>query len=128
MDYEQVYLWLDLTASQRTLVDNHHELRDTFKQLASNYSHLKVHDGDFDSCPQGVLIMAARSVPSSKYCMAKTEPEYRSELDCLKEALIKKPSLEGRVIGPTDDPKDIRMYGDNFELHDRVRKVSGFGF
>jgi len=128
MEQNQIYLWLDLTDSQRTLVDNHHELRYKFRQLASHYSHLKVHDGDFDPVPEGILIMAARSVPSSKYCMAKVEQEYRTELDRLKVDLIKESDLEKRVIGPTDDPRQIRIYGDNFELHEKVKKVSGLGF
>ena len=111
------YLWLNLTTKEdrNAFVKDHLELRKTFDRLGRNYPHLQVHDGNFDALPDCVVVLASRSIPSSRYCMAKTSEQYRQEIDCLRNDLLGA-SLEERVIGPTNNPKDVFQYGDNFEL------------
>jgi hypothetical protein len=124
---EDWYMWLNLTKEGNTLVENHHEIRAKFRELGKRYEHLQIHDGDFDPVPDGIMILASRSIPSSRYCMAKTTAAYRSELDSLKNDLVKE-SLETRVIGPTNSPMEVQQYGDNFKLHEIVRRRSGLYF
>lgn len=124
---EDWYLWLDLTnkGDQNSFVENHRTLRTQFKEYGKKYQHLQVHDGNFDSLPDCVLVLTSRSVPSSRYCMAKTTATHKSELDGLKIDLLKE-SLECRIVGPTDDPREVQLYGDNFQLHEIFRRRSGF--
>jgi len=120
-------MWLNLTEEENknALVENHQEIRDKFRELGKRYEHLQIHDGDFDPVPEGIMILAARSIPSSKYCMARTTMNHKSELDDLKNDLVNK-SLDSRVIGPTNSSIEIQQYGDNFKLHEIVKRRAGF--
>lgn len=111
------YLWLNLTREEdrNSFVENHRALRSQFKEYGKRYEHLQVHDGDFDPLPSCVIYLAARSVPSSRYCMAKTAGQFKPELDGLKNDLINA-SLESRIIGPTNNLEMVEQYGDNLEL------------
>jgi len=115
------YLWLNLTKDEyrNSFAENHHELRSAFKKYGEKYPHLQIHDGDFDPLPDCVIVLTSRSVPSSRYCMAKTTSSFKPELDNLKGDLAKA-SLEKRIIGPTNDLGMVEEYGDNFELQKKL--------
>ncbi|MDD5191725.1 MAG: hypothetical protein PHH54_03555 [Candidatus Nanoarchaeia archaeon] len=117
------YLWLNLTKNndRSKFVENHQALRTQFVEYGRKYEHLQIHNGDFDALPSCLIVLASRSVPSSRYCMAKTTAEYKSELDGLKSYLVSA-SLENRVIGPTCEQEKVTQYGDNFELQKIINR------
>ena len=118
------YLWLNLTKDEyrNSFAENHLELRSVFKKYGKKYQHLQIHDGDFDPLPSCVIVLTSRSVPSSRYCMAKTTNSFKPELENLKNDLVKA-SLEKRIIGPTSDLRMVEQYGDNFELQKRLVRL-----
>ena len=124
-------MWFDLMKNHNSLVDEHRAVREIFSNLGSKYEHLKVHDGNLDPLPDGILILSSRQIPSAKYCMAKTEETYLNELESLKKDLLQHESLKGlenRIIGPTNNIGDTNRYGDNFELHEIMKRQSGLQF
>ncbi len=52
----------------------------------------------------------------------KTIDKLSIKVKFYKADLLKEPSLDERVIGPTDDTAQIRQYGDNFELDKRIKR------
>ncbi len=119
------YLWLNLTkdGDRNSFVENHLELRERFKEYGGKYSHLQIHDGNFDPLPKCVIVLVPRSVPSSRYCMAKTTGQFTPEIEGLRADLAAA-SLENRVVGPTNSPQAVIEYVDNFKLQEIVDKYS----
>ncbi len=118
------YLWLDLTKTENhdEFVNNHVELRQTFNDLGKIYTNLQIHDGDFDKLPDCVIVLANYQHHSSRYAMAKTVEQFKTELDSLKNDLVHA-SLEKRVIGPTNRQEDVIEYADNFELEKIIARL-----
>lgn len=117
------YLWLNLTTPEDkdALIPNHLELRNSFNNLGKKYSHLQIHDGNFDTLPKCVIVLTSRSILSSRYCLAKTSEQYQPEIASLRNDLVNA-SLEARIIGPTNNPQDVFQYGDNFKLQKIVER------